>query len=251
MKCCVFIHKGNQSYFDTTVEITRRYSPSSRIVILGDESNEYIAAKYHVDHFLISNFTEDIPYYHTSVNPEEYEKFCFERWIIIKNFMVSQNIKAILHCDSDNPIFYNIEQFNYENALLGNYTLAKTVIPNVFFVTIDNLLKITSFYKELYSLEYTTFLSKIAPFATYIKNSIHYSDMYFLKHCITELELEFEILPESDEEYIFNTNFDYYKIYIDSNNIIRKFGTNEILYNIHFCDTNKDKIVLFNLKRDT
>ena len=163
MKPCIFVHQGYKHYLDNVFAITRKYNPDNRLILLGDDENKEVAKKYNIEFYQISEYNEEIPYYHFSTNGEVYEKFCFERWFIIKNFCIKHDILEILHSDSDNAFFVDLNTLNYTNARIGQKN--QVVVPNVLFITTDYLLQICDYYLELFSLPEEKFIKEIKPFS--------------------------------------------------------------------------------------
>jgi len=228
-KPCIFVHRGSQDYLDNVLFITRFYSPTAQLILLGDETNKLIAEKHNVDHHMITDYEEVVPYHHYSVNKEEYEKFCFQRWFIIKNFCIKNNIREIIHSDSDNAFFTDINTLDYiDAAFIVNSVV---IVPNVLFIATDNLIKICEFYISLYSRSKDEILSHIR----YIKKNeeAHYSDMHFLFQAITELKLKFENLPTQKESKIFNYHINNCKTTFCDGLFFVK-DTNCQVLNLHF-----------------
>jgi len=188
MSVCIFVHKGFNDYLDHVFAITRKFNPTLRMILLGDIDNHVVASKYGVEYYPLASYNQSIPYYHHSTNGEAYEKFCFERWFIINNFVKAHGISSFVHSDSDNALFMDLSTFSYTNARIG--VKSQPVVPNVLFITSDYLDQICKFYVELFSLSRTKFISKIDPYGhAYSRSTIHYSDMMFLQQAIDELHL--------------------------------------------------------------
>ena len=71
----VYIHRGHCDYMDDVFAITRHYNKETWIILIGDSDNHGIANKYSIEHHLFSEYNEEIPYHHVSVNPETYEVY--------------------------------------------------------------------------------------------------------------------------------------------------------------------------------
>jgi hypothetical protein len=210
------------------------------MILLGDDSNKSIAAKHGVEHYPITAYTQAIPYYHYSSNGESYEKFCFERWFIVRNFAKAHGISSVVYSDSDNAFFTDISVFTYTNARIG--APANVVVPNVLFITTDYLDQICAFYQELYALPRTQFAARIDPYGhAYSATTLHYADMMFLQQAIHELKLEFVTLPEREGDIIFNANIQNYEVE-KAGSIILKKDTRQKVANLHFQGHMKAKI---------
>jgi hypothetical protein len=98
----VFIHRSDSPYLKYTLGQARTSNPGSRIILLGDSDNDRYPF---VEHFEFDKFLDDEfarVYVHLSSNGFEYEKFCFERWFVLRNFLEAQGLTGpILYLDSD------------------------------------------------------------------------------------------------------------------------------------------------------
>lgn len=111
----VVIHKGNPEYLALCLRQIRHFNPDSRIILLGDASNRHFVAEG-VEHFDVDmpELGEEVGvfremYQHFSSLPFEFERFCIERWFILRNLMRQENWDACLHLDSDVLIFCNVD----------------------------------------------------------------------------------------------------------------------------------------------
>lgn len=231
MSICIFVHKGRHTYLDQVFQISRKFNPTLRMILLGDDTNRLIAAKHGVEHHPILSYSQSIPYYHYSTNSEDYEKFCFERWFVINNFVKAQGISSFVHSDSDNAFYTDISTLSYKNAFLSN---SEVVVPNVLFITSENLDKICSFYNILFSLPRSDFVTRITPYGyACSKSTLHYSDMMFLRQAINELHLSFDSLQGEQGPLLFNANIRDYPIEM-RHGIPFKKQSGLQLANIHF-----------------
>ncbi len=252
-RCIIFIHNGYHEYLYHTISITKKFNPTTRIILLGDDQNKTIANQLDIDFYQHADYHEAVPYYHLSVNGRQYEKFCFDRWFIIYNFLELHELDSFVHSDSDNMICYDVSEVSFENACIGDYKNNCAIIPNVFFSNRDTLAKLLDFYMELYNQKFKEFIRDIKPFTSTVVHEnppvqltcMHYSDMYFFLHAITVLELDFEILPENEEsDIIFNGNYTNHSIIV-KDQIVVHGETFKRMFNIHFKGTSKTEIARF------
>ena len=240
----IYIHRGFSHYLDPIFAITKHYNKDTRIILIGDNDNDAVAKKYSIEHYLISDYNEEIPYHHVSVNTFSYEKFCFNRWFVLNKFINKQQIDHFVYSDSDNMILYDINSIKYDNAYIGN---SSVVVPNIFFCNSDLLNKICNYYTELFNVEYDIYFKRVVntAFMHYHennKNKPHFSDMMFLRMAIYELDLPFERLNEKPVgEYCFNSNINNIQTEIRDNKVYIK-DTNTFLMNLHFAGSAKSII---------
>jgi len=103
----VFIHKGDSEYLPLALRQAKAWNPE--ITLLGDRSNWSVWPRWH-------NIT-DYPgsgalraYLHMSSNPAEFEKFCFTRWFILRDFATYQNLDEVFYCDSDVVLYCDVNE---------------------------------------------------------------------------------------------------------------------------------------------
>jgi hypothetical protein len=138
----IFIHLGNSNYLLYTLYQAKKTNSESNVILIGDNSNQ----NYNfVEHKNMHDYTKDALnfskiYKHYSVNPLEYELFCFQRWFILKNFMLASNIEKCLYIDSDIMLYANVteEQKKFSNFDL---TLSLSTSPHCCFINNLNVLK--------------------------------------------------------------------------------------------------------------
>ncbi len=106
----IFIHKGYSEYLEFSLRQAKHSNPSSEIILLGDESNNRFDFITHIninEYFEQAAEFENV-YEHLSTNSYEYEIFCFQRWMILEEYVTARNFKEIFVCDSDIMLYSNI-----------------------------------------------------------------------------------------------------------------------------------------------
>lgn len=102
--CIIFIHRGDCWYLYYSVKQARFHHPNARIVVISDTPNEQLAP--YAEQLDIRNYwagAEELAtiYQHHSMNSQEFELFCFQRWFVIRNFLQSYRPARAIHLDSD------------------------------------------------------------------------------------------------------------------------------------------------------
>ena len=236
----IYIHRGIQSYIDGVFALTRHYNKNNKIVLIGDEDNKAVAEKYGFMHYSYADYDESIEYHHVSVNTETYEKFCFSRWFILKNFMNAHNIDHVVYSDSDNAIIYNFNSIKYDNACL---TFETVVVPNIFFCNKQTINTVCAFYNELYSESYVDFFLKLmeSKYLTYHENNTnkpHFSDMMFLRMALDENDINFVTLSEDTKKGdVYNSNINNIQTKIKKGKV---FIENDLRA---FCNPTRQKMI--------
>jgi hypothetical protein len=237
---CIYIHRGLSDYQDNIFALTRHFNKNNRIILIGDADNYNVAIKHGIEHYMISNYDEEIPYHHVSVNSESYEKFCFSRWFILKNFMNKHGIDHAIYSDSDNCIIYDFNSIKYDDAcLIGKSNIV--FVPNLFFTTKNSLIQICEYYLQLYSLNYNDFKKKVEEtiYIQYINNNSHYSDMMFLRMSIEKLGIHFDKLVTENFGYVYNRNINNIQTNIIGDKV---YSEKKQLLNLHFAGSAKNLV---------
>jgi hypothetical protein len=124
----IFIHKGYSSYLEFSLRQAKFTSPSSPIILLGDETNSHLSGlAQHVNMNDYFNSAEQFGriYQHYSTNPYNYELFCFQRWLALEEFIFSSGFTDFFVCDSDVLLYTDINDVNA--ALFSHYIAALAI----------------------------------------------------------------------------------------------------------------------------
>lgn len=112
----IFIHYGLSNYLQMSLECAFRNNLNTKIVLLGDTNNKFLAKNYKFDYFskyekdtYIKKFNEVYKSV-TSIN-EKHVYFTFLRWIILYNFMKDSGINRCYYFDSDTFICTDLQRY--------------------------------------------------------------------------------------------------------------------------------------------
>ena len=111
----IFIHTGYSSYLEFTLRQAKFTSPSSEVILLGDDANASLGSV--VRHVNIRQYSKGASefekvYQHFSTNPYNYERFCLQRWFMLEEFMRSSGYQEVFVCDSDVLMYADINDIN-------------------------------------------------------------------------------------------------------------------------------------------
>ena len=117
----VFLHRGCPDYLKITLAKARLYNPDSPLILLGDSSNAHIVRDVPNLEFEPMQWESGDAvrfaaiYQHQGILKErverqEFERFCIQRWILLRDLMYRRNWNRLLHIDSDVLLFSEIEQ---------------------------------------------------------------------------------------------------------------------------------------------
>lgn len=129
----VIIHKGFNKYVLYCLKQLQITNKNSNVYLLSDkEYKEY--SKYSIFVNINNILSDDAKlfadkYIHLGKSNPNYEMFCMQRWIILRDFMKLYNIKECFYMDSDVLIFSNLDEallpFNdYRISLTSNLALS-------------------------------------------------------------------------------------------------------------------------------
>lgn len=124
----IVLHKGSSDYLKICLAQAKFSNPNSRIILLGDETNETLAKQVGAEHYLICNYFSKAHefekiYKHYSTNSYDFELFCFQRWFVIEEFVNSEGIDRFLHIDSDVLLYTDFsKEFEFID-FIKNYDL--------------------------------------------------------------------------------------------------------------------------------
>lgn len=145
----IFDYIGPSFYLRYALENAKKFNPNSRIILLGEDVSNI---PDFVEYYPISEYNKSAlkfrkVYKHMSNNTESVERFCFERWFVINEFVKKHKIKKFLTCDSDVLLFENITNDFYKNYACCDVTLANKTSGGFMFVgnpkALDNYCKLT------------------------------------------------------------------------------------------------------------
>ena len=91
----VFIHYGNQDYFQRVVACAKRVAGDVLI-----EGNETTPLRTHIQQDNAAQEFNSL-YQHLSTNGHQIELFCFSRWFYLRELMAMLDIPICLYLDSD------------------------------------------------------------------------------------------------------------------------------------------------------
>lgn len=121
----IVVHYGSANYLNACLEQAMKQTPDSPVILLGDESNLNVPC---TEHWSIhdSGLGEDLERFHASFqnlgdpHRETFERFCIERWFLVRNFCRLKGWTRCLHFDSDVLLFCNAEE---EAKRFQNYAM--------------------------------------------------------------------------------------------------------------------------------
>ncbi len=84
-------------------------NPHSPIILIGDDTNDCFDFVEHVNMRAFEHAADSFnrQYKHRSPNDEIHERFCFQRWFVLKEFLTQSKIDQCLHLDSDVMLYIN------------------------------------------------------------------------------------------------------------------------------------------------
>ncbi|WP_018343053.1 hypothetical protein [Cytophaga aurantiaca] len=148
----VFIHKGNSAYLYNTFFQLRATNPTVLAYLIGTKESE----KYEplIKHVNIHAFEKEANafgeiYQHFSTNSMEFELICIQRWFVLKEFMVKNNIQKCLYLDSDVLLYEDIKVLGEKYAHAGMTLCGISGHTN--FIDKDVLIDFCNFIYSIYT----------------------------------------------------------------------------------------------------
>lgn len=152
-----YIHLDNNSipsYLRKILENTINNISENVWVITDAYVEERPALKKRLDEF-------DKVYKHLTTGKESFEKKCFYRWFILRNFMEEENIDKIWYADSDLMVLVNLDAYQKLRKLevsmfMGTHFNKFAVGPSLCFWTREDINKFCNFLIDTYTNNLTT-----------------------------------------------------------------------------------------------
>ena len=132
----VFIHRSNSSYLKYSLSQAQTSNPQSAVILLGDRSNDCYDFVVHrqIDDFFQGATEFEKVYTHFSTLPPSFELICFQRWFILKDFLLANKISRCLYLDSDIMLYTDVtadsEKFAHFDFTLAHQTNGCTFFLN-------------------------------------------------------------------------------------------------------------------------
>lgn len=124
------MHTGDSFYLKPVLKQIRLFNPQNRICLISDESTNHYDF---IEHYNINQYMEGAEafakvYVHMSINPFNYELFCFQRWFVIRDFIRSQQMAHFLCLDSDVLLYCGVNEI-FNRYLSYDFTICKEMGP--------------------------------------------------------------------------------------------------------------------------
>jgi hypothetical protein len=102
----VIVHRGRQDYLKACISKAKQHNRNSAIILIGDTSNSDLAQIHYNIDCENSPLLKDVAafrrlYTHRSGLSSSFERFCIERWLLIRNLMVYLDLEICCAIDSD------------------------------------------------------------------------------------------------------------------------------------------------------
>jgi hypothetical protein len=115
-------------------------NPESDVILLGYESNDKYEFITHdrIDNYARSAFRFSHVYQHFNTNSLWFELWCFQRWFVLKDFMIANHIEKCLCIDSDIMLYADVTEEQKKFAKFGltgstDWCVSNPLLPNASF----------------------------------------------------------------------------------------------------------------------
>jgi hypothetical protein len=148
----IFIHRSNSDHLKYSLAQAHASNPQSTIFLLGDPSNDvydFVEHRSMTDYFHGAGEFQKI-YKHYSTHGTDFELICFQRWFILREFLIANNLSQCLYLDSDIMLYTDVtkDQKKFEQF---DFTLCWNSIGCVFFLNrLKGLDEFCQFLMDIY-----------------------------------------------------------------------------------------------------
>ena len=171
----VFLHNTNSDYLRYSLGQAKHSNPDSTIYLIGDNSND---CYNFVEHHLYLNYFQGAYdfskiYRHYNTTSYKYEVFCFQRWYILLEFLVNNQLEKCLYLDSDTMLYTDItkEQIKFSQF---DFTLSYKTCGSIFFLNrVEALADFCQFLTDIYTKKERLYFDRmLAHYMTFKKNGM-------------------------------------------------------------------------------
>lgn len=145
----IFIHKGFQPYLEYTL---KKALEKNDVVLISDTMPNFYNPKLKlVNYDKLSNGFEKLRenYIHLNTTPIDYELFCFQRWFILKNYMIENNLDVVFYVDSDVLLFCDVNE-EWGKYKQYDFTLLHRSAATSSFITLRGLENLCNTIEKVY-----------------------------------------------------------------------------------------------------
>ena len=149
----VFIHRSNSAYLKYILSQAQASNPRSPVILIGDRSNDCYDFVVHreIDDFFQGAAEFEKVYTHFSTQPPSFELICFQRWFILRDFLLANKISRCLYLDSDMMLYTDVTQ-DSEKFAHFDFTLAHQINGCIFFLNrVEALEEFCQFLMDVYN----------------------------------------------------------------------------------------------------
>lgn len=149
----VFIHQQNSEHLKYSLAQAKASNPRSTVFLLGDDSNsQHPCAEHHQfkDYFAGAAAFERV-YKHYSTHSSQFELLCFQRWFILRDFLIAHDIDKCVYLDSDVLLYGNVTE-DMSKFRMFDFTVCWNTIGCVLFLNrLDGLKSLCQFIMDIYT----------------------------------------------------------------------------------------------------
>ena len=148
----IFIHKSNSEHLKYSLGQAHASNPQSTVILLGDSSNDaydFVEHRSMAEYFHGAGEFQKI-YKHYSTHGVDFELICFQRWFILRDFLIANNLSQCLYLDSDTMLYADVTK-DWKKFEQFDFTLCWNSIGCVFFLNrLKGLDEFCQFLMDIY-----------------------------------------------------------------------------------------------------
>src|SRR5215475_11871144 len=148
----IFIHRSNSEHLKYSLAQAHKSNPQSTEFLLGDSSNDVYDFVEHrpMTEYLRGAAEFQNIYKHYSTHTVDFELICFQRWFILREFVIVNNISQCLYLDSDTMLYADVTR-EWKKFEQFDFTLCWNSIGCVFFLNrLKGLDEFCQFLMDIY-----------------------------------------------------------------------------------------------------
>ena len=170
----VIVHQGYKDYLKYNLDIT---SKNNKVFIIGDESLrvlennnvELCDIKNYLETEIVKSYSNNFTNYTNlldySESSKNHELFCFLRIIFIHMFMKEYNFEKVFHLDSDNVLYYDINEYPFEKDIsyqfgINDYNFDMTDSIHNGLINLEFCQKFENLFEKIYIDKDTSLINK-------------------------------------------------------------------------------------------
>ena len=211
----IFVHTGYADYLELAIRQVLSSNPGCEVILLGDEKNRclsHLARHYFLRNFQTRALAFREQYVHLSTNSIQFERFCFERWLVLAEFVRMTDLQgSFFMMDSDVLVYADLLDLEKHDLSDTDFTICRQWGPQfTYFRSPDICARLADWIFSIYGDRGQPYLQMTKVFDEYKKAGNQFggiSDMWALQEFSRKLGPRALDLGELSDRPYFDENF--------------------------------------------